>query len=117
YDEFASGANDYSGNQPINVPRRSANLWLSKDFGNRFSAGAGARYVDSRYADNANTVEVPSYTVVDANVDWHVQPDLTLGLQLNNLFDRQYATTTGNNGRQWYLGEPRSFFVTADYSF
>ncbi|WP_418942151.1 TonB-dependent receptor [Pseudomonas putida] len=117
YDEFASGSNDYSGNRPVNVPRRSANLWLSKDFGQRFSAGAGARYVDSRYGDNANTVQVPSYTVVDANVDWHVQPDLTLGLQVNNLFDRQYATTTDNNGLQWYLGEPRSFFVTADYSF
>lgn len=117
YDEFASGSNDFKGNQPVNVPRRSANLWLSKDFAERFSAGAGARYVDSRYGDNANTVDVPGYTVVDANVDWHVQPDLTLGLQLNNLFDRQYATTTGNNGRQWYLGEPRSFFVTADYTF
>ncbi|OLU28198.1 TonB-dependent siderophore receptor [Pseudomonas sp. PA15(2017)] len=117
YDEFISGSSDFSGNQPLNVPRRSANLWLSKDFAERFSAGAGARYVDSRYGDNANTVEVPSYTVVDANFDWHVQPDLTLGLQLNNLFDRQYATTTSNNGRQWYLGEPRSFFVTADYSF
>jgi iron complex outermembrane receptor protein len=117
YDEFASAGNDYSGNRPINVPRRTANLWLSKDFGERFSAGAGARYVDSRYADNANTVKVPGYTVVDANFDWHVQADLTLGLQLNNLFDRLYATSTDNNGRQWYLGEPRSFFVTADYSF
>jgi iron complex outermembrane receptor protein len=117
YDEFASGASNYSGNRPVDVSRRSANLWLSKDFGRLLSAGAGARYVDSRYGDNANTVQVPSYTVVDANVDWHVQPDLTLGLQLNNLFDRQYATTTGNNGRQWYLGEPRSFFVTADYRF
>jgi len=117
FDEFASGSNDYSGNRPTNVPRRSANLWLSKDFDQRFSAGAGARYVDSRYGDNANTVEVAGYTVVDANFDWHVQKDLTLGLQLNNLFDRQYATTTSNNGRQWYLGEPRSFFVTADYSF
>nr|WP_230381772.1 TonB-dependent receptor [Pseudomonas fulva] len=117
YDEFANGTSNYSGNRPVDVPRRSANLWLSKDFGRLFSAGAGARYVDSRYGDNANTVQVPSYTVVDANVDWHVQPDLTLGLQLNNLFDRQYATTTGNNGRQWYLGEPRSFFVTADYRF
>lgn len=117
YDEFVSGSNDFQGNRPTNVPRRSANLWLSKDFAERFSAGAGARYVDSRYADNANTVSVPSYTVVDANFDWHLQRDLTLGLQLNNLFDRQYATTTSNNGRQWYLGEPRSFFVTADYSF
>ncbi len=117
FDEFASGSNDYSGNRPTNVPRRSANLWLSKDFDQRFTAGAGARYVDSRYADNANTVEVAGYTVVDASFDWHVQSDLTLGLQLNNLFDRQYATTTSNNGQQWYLGEPRSFFVTADYRF
>jgi len=117
YDDFVSGSSDFKGNEPLNVPRRSANLWLSKNFGDRFSVGTGARYVDSRYGDNANTVEVPSYTVVDANIDWHVQPDLTLGVQLNNLFDRQYATTTGNNGRQWYLGEPRSFFVTADYSF
>lgn len=117
YDDFTVDGNDYSGNRPTNVPRRSANLWLSKDFAQRFSAGAGARYVDSRYGDNANTVKVPSYTVLDASFDWHVQPDLTLGLQLNNLFDRQYATTSENGGRQWYLGEPRSFFVTADYSF
>lgn len=117
YDEFASGGRDFKGNRPVNVPRRSANVWLSKDFGQRFSAGAGARYVDSRYADNANTVHIPGYTVVDANLDWHLQPDLTVGLQLNNLFDRQYATTTSNNGQQGYLGEPRSFFVTTDYRF
>lgn len=117
YDEFSSGGNDYRGKQPINVPRRTANLWLSKDFAGQFNLGAGARYVDSRYADNANNVKVPGYTVVDANFEWRLQPDLTLGLQLNNLFDRQYATSTGNAGKQWYLGEPRSFFATADYSF
>ncbi len=117
YDEFASGSQSYRGNTPVDVPRRSANLWLRKDFAERFTAGAGARYVDSRYADNANTSTVPSYTVVDATFDWHLQADLTLGLQVNNLFDRQYATTVSNNGAQWYLGEPRSFFVTADYRF
>ena len=121
FDDFnetvAGVAYSRDGNRPSNVPRRTANLWLSKDFGQAFSAGAGARYVDARYADNANTLVVPSYTVVDANFDWHVQRDLTLGLQLNNLFDRQYATTSGNAGRQWLMGEPRSFFVTADYSF
>lgn len=117
YDEFASGLNDFQGNRPVNVPHRSANLWLCKDFAEPFSVGAGARYVGSRYADNANRVSVPSYTVVDANVDWHLQKDLTLGLQVNNLLDRQYVTTTSNNGKQWYLGEPRSLFVTADYRF
>ena len=117
YDEFSSGSNDYQGNTPVDVPRRTANLWLRKDFAERFTVGAGARYVDERYADNANTTSVPSYTVVDATLDWHLQRDLTLGLQLNNLFDRQYATTVSNNGAQWYLGEPRSLFVTADYRF
>lgn len=117
YDEFFNGTADYKGNRPLNVPRRSANLWLSKRFTDGFSAGAGARYVSSRYADNANTVSVPSYTVIDANLDWLLLPDLTLGLQLNNLLDRHYATTSSNNGQQWFLGEPRSLFVTADYSF
>jgi len=55
--------------------------------------------------------------VVDANIAWQALPDVRLGLELNNLFDRQYATTASSDGEQWYLGAPRSFFVTADYSF
>jgi iron complex outermembrane receptor protein len=117
YDEFSSAGNDYRGKQPINVPRRSANLWLSKDVAEQFNLAAGARYVDSRYADNANSVKVPGYTVVDANLAWRLQSDLSIGLQLNNLCNRQYATSAANNGRQWYLGEPRALFVTADYLF
>lgn len=117
YDDFVEGGGDRSGNRPNNVPRRTANLWLNKDFGWGVDAGIGARYVDARYANTANTVDVPGYTVVDANVAWQVQPDVRLGLQLNNLFDRTYARNQMHNGQQWLLGEPRSFFVTADYSF
>lgn len=117
YDDFVEAGGDRSGNRPTNVPRRTANLWLSKALSQQVDAGIGARYVDARYADTANTVEVPGYTVVDANVGWQVLPDVRLGLELNNLFDRQYATTSSSDGEQWYLGEPRSFFVTADYSF
>ncbi|MFP6847705.1 MAG: TonB-dependent receptor [Pseudomonas sp.] len=117
YDDFREAAGDRSGNRPINVPRRSANLWLSKALSQQVEAGIGARYVDARYADTANNVQVPSYTVVDANIGWQVQPDVRLGLELNNLFDRQYATTASSDGGQWYLGAPRSFFVSADYRF
>lgn len=117
YDDFVEAGGDRSGNRPTNVPRRVANLWLSKVLSQQVEAGIGARYVDSRYANTANTVEAPSYTVVDANIDWQVLPEVRLGLELNNLFDRQYATTASSDGGQWYLGEPRSFFVTADYSF
>ena len=117
YDDFVEGGGDRSGNRPTNVPRRTANLWLNKDLGSGVDAGIGARYVDARYADTANTAKVPGYTVVDANIAWQALPDVRLGLELNNLFDRQYATTASSDGEQWYLGAPRSFFVTADYSF
>ncbi len=121
YDDFSETAGsvlmDRSGNRPINVPKRTANLWLSKDLSQGVDAGIGARYVDARYADTANSAQVPSYTVVDAIIGWQVQPDVRLGLELNNLLDRQYATTASSDGQQWYLGAPRSLLVTADYHF
>ena len=117
YDKFDDEGVSRKGNRPTDVPRRTANLWLSKAITDDVSAGAGVRYVDSRYADMANNVELPSYTVVDATVSWKALPKTTLGLRLNNLFDRQYAVTQYNGGQQWIMGEPRSFFVTADYTF
>ena len=117
YDTFNDGGVSRKGNRPTDVPRRTANLWLSKTLTDELNAGAGVRYVDARYADTANTVELPSYTVVDASVSWKALPKTTLGLRLNNLFNRQYAISQYNSGQQWIMGEPRSFFVTADYTF
>jgi len=121
YDDFKQDVNGVQvsrdGNRPVDVPRRTANLWLSKALNDDLRAGAGVRYVDARYADQANRNQLPSYTVVDANLSWKALPNTTLGLQLNNLFDRQYAQSQYNDGQQWILGEPRSLFVTADYTF
>jgi len=55
--------------------------------------------------------------VLDANLGWNLVHDVRLGLQLNNLLDRRYAVAGQNSGQQWLMGQPRSFFVTADYSF
>jgi iron complex outermembrane receptor protein len=121
YDDFKQAVDGVQvsrdGNRPVDVPRRTANLWLSKAVTDDIRAGAGVRYVDARYADMANQNELPSYTVVDATVSWKAMRNTTLGLQLNNLFDRTYAVSQYNDGQQWLLGEPRSFFVTADYTF
>ncbi|MBN6714473.1 TonB-dependent receptor [Pseudomonas capsici] len=121
YDDFdenvAGQVVSRAGNRPADVPRRTANLWVSKTLTEELDAGMGLRYVDRRYANTANTTSVPGYTVLDANLGWQVQRDVRLGLQLNNLLDRRYAASQYNNGQQWLMGEPRSFFVTADYSF
>ncbi|WP_300725238.1 TonB-dependent receptor [Pseudomonas sp.] len=117
YDTFDDRGISREGNRPAEAPRRTANLWVSKGISDTVNAGAGVRYVDARYADIANTVQLPSYTVVDATASWKVLPDTTLGLRLNNVFNRQYAASQYNDGQQWIMGEPRSFFVTADYTF
>ncbi|MFO2463328.1 TonB-dependent receptor [Pseudomonas sp. 15FMM2] len=121
YDDFSQVVNNQQvsrdGNRPADVPRRTANLWLSKAVSDDIRAGGGVRYVDARYADTANQNELPSYTVVDATLSWKAMRNTTLGLQLNNLFDRTYAVSQYNDGQQWILGEPRSLFVTADYTF
>ncbi|PTT24502.1 TonB-dependent siderophore receptor [Pseudomonas sp. HMWF021] len=121
YDDFSEVVDgqtlSYNGNRPVDVPRRTANLWLNKNLSDDLKAGAGVRYVDARYADMANRNELPSYTVVDATLSWQALRNTTLGLQLNNLFDRRFAQSQYNEGQQWILGEPRSFFVTADYTF
>ncbi|UVM49850.1 TonB-dependent receptor [Pseudomonas sp. B21-015] len=118
FEEVVSGVPvSRNGNRPVDVPRRTANLWLSKAINDDLKAGAGVRYVDARFADMTNQNELPSYTVVDATLSWKALRNTTLGVQVNNLFDRQYAQSQYNEGQQWILGEPRSFFVTADYTF
>ncbi|WP_109514590.1 TonB-dependent receptor [Pseudomonas ovata] len=121
YDDFDENVDGISvsraGNRPTDVPRRTANLWLNKALTEQLDTGVGLRYVDARYANTANTAQVPGYTVVDANLDWQVLPEVSLGLQLYNLLDRRYAVTAQNSARQWLMGQPRSLFVTADYRF
>ncbi|MBF8795079.1 TonB-dependent siderophore receptor [Pseudomonas monteilii] len=113
----ATGVMDRAGNRPANVPRRTANLWVSKGFGQDVEAGLGLRYVDKRYDSAANQSSVPGYTVVDGSIGWQVLPAVRLGLQVNNLFDREYAASYLYTSDQWLLGAPRSYFATVDYTF
>ena len=63
YDDFSEVVDgqtlSYNGNRPVDVPRRTANLWLNKNLSDDLKAGAGVRYVDARYADMANRNELP----------------------------------------------------------
>ena len=80
------------------------------DIGDQFPNGR-------RFGDNANTVPIPSYTLVDASASWRATRNLTLALYLRNLTNRVYAVTTQNDGTEWLLGAPRSGWVTATLNF
>jgi iron complex outermembrane receptor protein len=96
-----------NGKRPPNVPEVTANLWASYSPTKRIQARAGLRYVGATYSDNANTLRLPSYVVVDGGVAIALTSAVSLSASVHNLFDRIYVTNTYNPG-QWILGRPRS---------
>ncbi|WP_258170411.1 TonB-dependent receptor [Burkholderia multivorans] len=121
YDDFVEAVDGQSvsraGNVPYNIPEQTANVWLDWAFAPGWRAGAGVQYVGRRFGDNANSVAIPSYTLVDASASWRATRNLTLALYLRNLTNRTYAVSTQNDGTEWLLGAPRSGWVTATMTF
>ncbi|QOT80870.1 TonB-dependent receptor [Cupriavidus basilensis] len=121
YDNFAESVNgalvSRNGNVPTSVAQQAANLWLTWAFAPQWQAGGGLRYVGKRYTNNANTTAMPSYTVVDASLQWRASRKTALTLRVYNLFNRDYAESAGNSGGQWLLGRPRAAELSANFYF
>ena len=97
------------------MPKTTANLWGHYRLGD-WQASLGARYVGKSYADVANTVVLPAYTVADASLAWHFDKKTAFRLLGRNLTDKVYANNT-YNGNQFVLGEPRRFDLVAEMKF
>jgi len=116
YDELLeAGGADRSGKRPTDVPEQVANLWAHHRLG-PVLASLGGRYVGKRYADNANSVVLPAYSVVDAALAWTYDQRTTLRLLGRNLTDKVYATTSYGS-QQFVLGQGRSFELVAELKF
>ncbi|WIV99271.1 TonB-dependent receptor [Kinneretia aquatilis] len=112
---FDSAGLSLAGKRAPNVAERLANLWLSRQQG-EFDLGAGLRHVGQRYTNTANTQSLPGYTVLDASLGWRFSRQGALRLQLRNLGDRLYASST-YTASQAMLGKPRSADLVLDYRF
>jgi len=77
------------GNQMQNTPETSGNLWTTYEVGYGFTAGLGFIYVGERFANDANTVEVPSYIRVDLSLAYNA-PSWYAQFNLFNLTDEVY---------------------------
>ena len=121
YDDFSESvggaAVSRAGNVPPNVPQRLANLWLSWNFQPGWTAMGGMRYVGKRYADSANTIELPSYTTTDLALRWDVNKDTAITARGFNIFDRAYFTTAYYTNTQWMYGPSRRFELTLNHRF
>jgi catecholate siderophore receptor len=117
-----------SENQDGNVltfnPDWTANLWTTYRFPVGVTVGVGARYTAATAArvDAASgsvTATLPESLIFDAMVAYELTQNVTLRLNVNNLTDEFYARTvnTAADSRRAYLGESRTYTLSADWKF
>jgi iron complex outermembrane receptor protein len=105
------------GKNPVNIPDRVANLWLTYDLAPGWQVGADARYVAAVYANTANTAWVPSYTLYGLSMTHDLDKHVQLSARLRNLTDEVYARFIHQSNTQYYLGEPRSLEVAVQWRY
>jgi iron complex outermembrane receptor protein len=103
------------GNTPVQVPDVTASLWLDysfqKDSLSGLSVAAGIRHVGESWANDTNTLKVPSATLVDAAIRYE-KDNWGVALNVSNLFDERYvASCQGANSCAYGAG--RTFMLKA----
>ena len=87
------------GNRVRELPEHTFNLWGQYQVTSQFGIGAGLTFQDESFADNGNTVTLPSFVRVDAAAFYDVSERLRLQVNIENLTDTEYFPNshTANN--------------------
>ena len=84
------------GQRPVNVPEHTAAAWLNYTFQDGplegLGVGGGLRFVGPTYNDLANESENSSYLLADAALSYELNDNLSVQVNANNIFDREYVT-------------------------
>lgn len=108
------------GMRLVNAPRHAASLWTTYDLAGPLqgaSIGVGAQHIGDRAGNTDNSIVLPAYTRIDANLAYDFDAGFgPLRAQLNvlNLTDRFYYDS-GGAFIPLYPGAPRT--VTASLSY
>lgn len=121
------------GGRLKNVPKYSLNLWSTYHFTDNLNASLGLQYVGKRQFTAGNvvtrgarkdfnlTAQAPAYFVVDAAVNYQVNKNVGVRLNVNNVFDKKYfaKVSTSSDGFQKFAipGSGRTFILSTDIKF
>ena len=94
----------------VGIPLNAASGELAWSPGNGWKAGVRIRYVEGYFTDNAGTLPIDSYTVVDLSASYDFSRRLRVFTQIGNLFNRQYVAQNSGNATPT-LGTPFTFFA------
>ncbi|MGK6328268.1 ferrichrome porin FhuA [Erwinia sp. DT-104] len=118
------------GRTPVQVPKHMASLWADYTFHETalsgLTVGSGVRYVGeskglySTGPDTNQNFNVAAYTTVDAVVKYDLGrfglPGSSIGVNVNNLFDRDYVASCYRD-YACYWGAERQIVGTATFRF
>ena len=79
--------------------------------------GGGIRYQGNAYVNAANTILLPSATIVDAMAEYPIRQQLVVRLNIYNLTDTAYIRSINNNGGRYNPGPARSALVSLAFNF
>lgn len=106
-----------NGHRLTLTPEFSGSVWTTVRLGRALNVGGGVQHVGSAFADTANTIRVPAHSVLDGLVEYGVNANLTLRININNLTDAVYVKSVNNNGGRYNPGERRSLLATTSVKF
>lgn len=93
------------GKTPTATPEQFGSVWADYTFQSGvlrgFGFGGGIRYVGPSYADNANTLDVPAYTLFDAAVHYEIN-GWRAALNVANLTDKIYVASCSSTTACYY---------------
>jgi catecholate siderophore receptor len=113
--ETQSDAN--RGNRLTLTPKYSASLWTSYRLPRNVTVGGGIRATDDVFINAANTIKSPGYFLADGLIEYAVNQNLSLRLNLTNLTDNVYIRNVNNNGGRFNPGQPRAAILTSSVTF
>ena len=110
-----------TGNQLINAPKWSGTLWATYAFQNNplrgLEIGGGVFLVGDRKADFTNQVDVDGYARADLLARYEINDNISLALNVDNLFDEDYVEGVVFGPNFIEPGAPRSLFGTVQVKF
>jgi iron complex outermembrane receptor protein len=108
------------GSRLVNIPRSSASLLAvfedADARGAPYGVGGGLNYVGRRTGDQAGSFMLPSYVTARALAYWQFTPKMKLSLDVNNLFNKRYYSSSYNS--LWIMpGDERNATLALNIKF
>lgn len=101
------------------TPEFSGNLWTTYRLPFGLVIGGGTQYTgkSSVSLNNTSDAVLPSRWILNFMASYPVNDRFSIRLNVTNVTDKLYARAINNNSNRTYLGDPRSFLLSADYRF